>query len=189
MAKEGVEIKRLFGAGDLEKGFFAFTGYESKERYQAKKVESEKRVALSLELVKLKAPYVKKWDQGPSQVERLREMIAKGLSYGAYVGDRMVGLLVMERRVWNDTLHIEDLEVMPDWWGQGVGRLLMARAEEVARALGVRAISLETQNTNVPAIRFYRRNGYEIDGIDLSLYTNSDARDGEVALIMKKKLR
>lgn len=52
---------------------------------------------------------------------------------------------------------------------------------------GVRAISLETQSTNVPAIRFYRKCGYEVDCVVLSLYTNRDAEDGEVALIMKKK--
>lgn len=188
MAEDRVDIKRLFDAGDMEKGSFEFTGYESRERYQVKKVEFEKKVTIRLELVKLKAPYVKKWAQGSSDAQRRREIIAKGLSYGAFSGERMVGALVMERRAWNDTLHIEDLEVMPDWRGRGVGRLLMARADEVARGLGVRAISLETQSTNVPAIRFYRRNGYEIDCIDLSLYTNNDAKDGEVALIMKKKL-
>ena len=101
----------------------------------------------------------------------------------------MVGTLIMERRTWNDTLHIEDLEVMPDWRGRGLGRLLMARADEVTRRLGVRAISLETQSTNVPAIRFYRKCGYEMDCVDLSLYTNRDAEDGEVAISMKKKLK
>ena len=188
MASESVEIKRIFEAWDLEKGSFEFTGYESRERYRAKKTESEKKIVIGLELVKSKVPYIKKWGQSPSDAERRREIIAKGLSYGAFAGGRMVGALVMERRAWNGTLHVEDLEVMPDWRGRGVGRMLMARADEVARELGVRAISLETQNTNVPAIRFYRKNGYEIDCIDLSLYTNRDAEDGEVAIIMKKKL-
>lgn len=30
--------------------------------------------------------------------------------------------------------------------------------------------------------------GFELDGIDLSPYTNRDAVDGEVALFMKRKL-
>jgi ribosomal protein S18 acetylase RimI-like enzyme len=46
----------------------------------------------------------------------------------------------------------------------------------------------ETQNTNVPAITFYRRVGYEIDGVDLSYYTNRDMTDFEVAIFMKRKL-
>jgi len=184
-----IGLKRIFDAGELVENGFEFTGYVSEQLYQAKKSETEKKVVISLELATLKAPYVKKWGQGPSDSERRREIIGKGLSYGAFAGDRMVGALLMERRTWNDTLHIEDLEVMPDWRRRGVGRLLMAKADEVARELGVRAISLESQNTNVPAIRFYRRCGYEVDCVDLSLYTNSDARNGEVAIIMKKKLK
>lgn len=50
------------------------------------------------------------------------------------------------------------------------------------------AINLETQNTNVNAIRFYRRSGFEIEGIDLSYYTNDDVEGGEVAIFMKRKL-
>jgi ribosomal protein S18 acetylase RimI-like enzyme len=189
MDVEGIDTRRIFDAGELEKCGFIFTGYESEQLYRARKTESEKKIVIGLELSRRKAPYVKKWNDGPSDTLRRREMIGKGLSYGAFAGDRMVGVLVMERRTWNDTLHIEDLEVMPDWRGRGVGRLLMAKADGVARELGVRAISLETQNTNVPAVRFYRRNGYEIECVDMSLYTNSDAEDGEVAIIMKKKMR
>lgn len=188
MASDGIEIRPISSLKEMEEGGFCFTGYESGQCYRAAKTETEKMAVISLELARLKAPYVKRWAQGPSDAERRREIIEKGLSYGAFSGNGMIGALIMERRVWNNTLHIEDLEVMPEWRGRGVGRLLMAQADRVAGELGVRAISLETQNTNVPAIRFYRKNGYEIDCVDLSLYTNSDAVDGEVAIIMKKKI-
>jgi ribosomal protein S18 acetylase RimI-like enzyme len=46
----------------------------------------------------------------------------------------------------------------------------------------------ETQNTNAPAIAFYRRVGFELDGIDLSYYSNEDVTQGEVALFMKLRL-
>jgi ribosomal protein S18 acetylase RimI-like enzyme len=49
-------------------------------------------------------------------------------------------------------------------------------------------IVCETQNTNVPAIRFYRALGFTVDGIDVSLYTNDDLARGEVALFLKKRL-
>lgn len=187
MSGDTVEIKRIFEAGELDKGRFEFTGYESSERYLARRTETDRKIVISLGLAKLQAPYIKRWGCDPSDVERRRGIVDQGLSYGAFAGNRMVGVLIMERRTWNNTLHIEDLEVMPDWRGRGVGRMLMAKADEVARELGVRAISLETQSTNVPAIRFYRKCGYEVECVDLSLYTNHDAEDGEVALIMKKK--
>jgi ribosomal protein S18 acetylase RimI-like enzyme len=37
----------------------------------------------------------------------------------------------------------------------------------------------------VPGIRAYRRLGFEIEGIDLSYYTNHDLSQGEVAIFMK----
>lgn len=54
--------------------------------------------------------------------------------------------------------------------------------------MGCRAIGLECPATNVPTIRFYRSVGFELDGLDLSLYSNSDAEQGEVCFYMKKKL-
>ena len=49
---------------------------------------------------------------------------------------------------------------------------------------GMRVIVCETQNTNVPAIRFYQRMGFTLDGIDLSFYETID----EVAFFMKRKV-
>ncbi|MNF18709.1 hypothetical protein D3C80_2229620 [compost metagenome] len=34
---------------------------------------------------------------------------------------------------------------------------------------------------------FYKQCGFELDGIDLSFYTNNDMSDGEVAFFMKKR--
>jgi ribosomal protein S18 acetylase RimI-like enzyme len=58
-----------------------------------------------------------------------------------------------------------------------------------ARAAGLRAVVAETQNTNVRAIRFYRRVGFTLEGIDISYYTNEDMQpDRTVALFMKLRL-
>jgi ribosomal protein S18 acetylase RimI-like enzyme len=57
-----------------------------------------------------------------------------------------------------------------------------------ARTADVRIIVCETQSANVPAIRFYRRMGFELDGVDMSYYSNTDVERGEVAVFMKRKL-
>jgi ribosomal protein S18 acetylase RimI-like enzyme len=57
------------------------------------------------------------------------------------------------------------------------------------RAAGLRTLLCETQSTNVPAIRFYRKMGFELEGLDLSHYRNTDYPDGEMAVFMKKPLR
>jgi ribosomal protein S18 acetylase RimI-like enzyme len=69
---------------------------------------------------------------------------------------------------------------------RGVGRQLVDALTEKARAVGLRTIVSGTQNTNIPAIRVYRRVGFHIEGIDLSYYSNDDYPDGEIALFMKK---
>lgn len=48
---------------------------------------------------------------------------------------------------------------------------------------------IETEtHTAVPAIRFYRSVGFQVEGIDLSYYTNMDVTDFEVAIFMKRKI-
>ena len=58
----------------------------------------------------------------------------------------------------------------------------------LARTAGLRALAVETQNTNVAAIHFYRSCGFTLEGIDLSYYTNTDLEDGEIAIFLKRKL-
>ena len=60
---------------------------------------------------------------------------------------------------------------------------------ETAVSLKLRALVCETQSLNVPAIRFYRKMGFTLDGIDLSYYTNEDYHPTQnVAIFMKYKL-
>ena len=64
----------------------------------------------------------------------------------------------------------------------------MEAMADKAKEAGMRVIVCETQNYNVPAIEFYRKVGFEIEGIDLSYYSNRDMTEGEVAIFMKRKL-
>jgi ribosomal protein S18 acetylase RimI-like enzyme len=71
---------------------------------------------------------------------------------------------------------------------QGIGRRLMEALAVRATEAGLRVMVCETQNTNLPAIDFYRSVGFEIEGVDLSYYSNRDLIEGEVAIFMKRKL-
>ena len=94
-----------------------------------------------------------------------------------------------ERRDWNRTLWLHEFHVAPAYQRRGIGRRLMDELAERAAAAGLRAITLETQNTNVPAIRFYRAAGFAIEGVDVGYYTNDDqGPDGTVAVFMRRRL-
>jgi len=63
---------------------------------------------------------------------------------------------------------------------QNIGRLLIKSVNREARDLQCRIVELETQNTNYPAIQFYRKAGFLITGINTKLYNHSS----ETALYM-----
>ena len=58
-----------------------------------------------------------------------------------------------------DKIIIQYLLVDPEWQGKGVGRLLMEKAEEIAKEKGIKRIELMVLEGN-PAIGFYEKLGY-----------------------------
>jgi ribosomal protein S18 acetylase RimI-like enzyme len=106
----------------------------------------------------------------------------------AEVAGRLVAVLEVEGEAWRNTALIWALFVDKAWRGQGLGTDLLRRAEAWASDGGYRAIVLETQTNNVPALRFYQRHGYQIAGLDTFFYSNEDVEKKEVALFLYKPL-
>ena len=83
----------------------------------------------------------------------------------AFCGDEPVGLSI---GFWGISsfrslplLNIHDLAVVPAWRGKGVGRALLAAAEERARERGCCKLTLEVQDDNAPARILYERFGFQ----------------------------
>lgn len=85
--------------------------------------------------------------------------------YLAVVGEQAVGQIIL-KRTWNLYAHIEDISVARRSRGIGIGTTLMSEAEKWAKQQGLKGLSLETQDTNVLACRFYQRCGMEIGGVN-----------------------
>ena len=68
------------------------------------------------------------------------------------------GLIVL----WpdGDALYVDNVAVDPRYQGQGLGRRLMAFAEAQARAAGLVALSLYTNEAMTENLLFYRRLGF-----------------------------
>jgi ribosomal protein S18 acetylase RimI-like enzyme len=83
---------------------------------------------------------------------------------------------------WNGYAYIDDIAVEPEQRGHGVGRALMERAIEWAKAKGFPGLMLETQDNNVPGCRLYARCGFQLYGFDTHLYKALDPSTDEIAL-------
>lgn len=152
------------------------------------KSEQDNQTIFALTLHQLETPYVKQWPADEELEAHYQAILEQGLSLGLFVDGELVGVAIAEKREWNKTLWVWEFHIAPEQRGRGYGRTLMDALAETATKADYRVMVCETQNTNVPAIRFYRKVGFEVGGIDLSYYTNQDVEAFEVAVFMKRTL-
>jgi len=163
-------------------------GYVSPGMYAVRKAEAGERIAITLEPVALDAPYARRWVYSDEEVAHYQAIVREeGLSFAACDGQEIVGIAIASAERWNRTLWVWELHVAAGYRRRGIGRRLVEALDAAGRAAGLRTMLVETQNTNLPAIRFYRRAGFTLEGIDLSYYDDEDSR-GEVALFLKRPL-
>ncbi len=83
---------------------------------------------------------------------------------------------------WSNRLMVTELWVHEKLRRNGIGHALMEVAKQQANLEHRRAIILETQSCNVPAITFYLQEGFELIGFDSCCYSNRDIDRKEVRL-------
>ena len=74
-------------------------------------------------------------------------------------GGRVVGVLVLMDK--EDGLLLDNVAVLPECQGEGIGRRLIEHAESEARRLGHRHLDLYTHERMTENIAMYGRIGYE----------------------------
>jgi ribosomal protein S18 acetylase RimI-like enzyme len=89
-----------------------------------------------------------------------------------------VGIVVVE--LHPDHLLVENIAVRPAAQGRGVGRRLLARAEELAAELGYDEVRLYTHETMTENIAYYPRRGYT--------ETHRGGQDGYRRVYFRKQL-
>ena len=91
-----------------------------------------------------------------------RQVIQVHPVWVADIDERLVGLLVLMAEP--EAMLIYSVAVDPGHQKRGLGRRLLALAEEQARAAGYRRIRLYTNEHMIENIALYRRLGYEETG-------------------------
>jgi GNAT superfamily N-acetyltransferase len=142
---------------------------------------------------KVVTPYLKNYDSygdGPEEWPKrfdthnwgvflaLKEDLCIG---GAAVAFNTPGLHMLNGR--NDLAIIWDIRVHPDFQGRGIGTKLFNHAVEWARKRGCKQLKIETQNVNVPACRFYAKQGCQLGEINCYGYIDYPEVEHEVMLI------
>jgi RimJ/RimL family protein N-acetyltransferase len=105
----------------------------------------------------------------------------------AEVDGEIVGRLSIARDPHPASAHVADFGVMvaEPYRGRGVGRALLAAAEEWSRAAGITKIELHVFPHNDPAIALYKRAGYEREGYRRRHYRRPDGEYADAILMAK----
>ena len=105
------------------------------------------------------AEYVPRMGRRPAPMSAdYAALVAAGEVWVGGDGDEVIGVLVI--RPAGDALELENVAVSPERQGKGYGGALLAFAEERARALGLAAIELYTNEVMTENLRLYPRLGY-----------------------------
>lgn len=129
----------------------------------------------------LDAPIFKDYDAQPGNhpLEWSRRFDVRGWGFLAARSDelRVGGAVIVVRSPDIELLEgrdelalLWDIRVMPTVRHRGVGSALLAASESWARARGARVLMVETQNTNVPACRFYAKHGFVLGAVHRGAY-------------------
>lgn len=160
-------------------------GFESEHVLKAEKSEGRLETTFRLTKTRLEEKYVKKYEL-TKESAIYSQIIPTGYSFGVFEGSETIGISINEKLDWNNTLWVWEFHVKKGFQGQGIGKMMMENIKLICNFEHIRAAVCEVQNTNMPAIEFYWKNGFEIDGIDLSYYDGLENKD-EIALFMKWK--
>jgi ribosomal protein S18 acetylase RimI-like enzyme len=102
---------------------------------------------------------------GPEALgRRMRDLLASGDITVLLAGDGPSGLALLRFRpsLWSESLdcYLEELYVVPDRRGGGLGQALVEAAIETARAEGARYMDLGTAETDTAARALYEKMGF-----------------------------
>lgn len=105
---------------------------------------------------------IRPWNDPQKDIQRKLRVYPELFLVGTY-GDIVVATVMAGydgHRGW-----LNYLAAAPELRGQGVGRAMVAAAEERLRALGCAKINLQVRRSNAAVIAFYQQLGYHEDDV------------------------
>lgn len=167
---------------------FGFSGFRTNAIYKVERKNNENDFSVNLEEIKLSEMYIKEWNTSAESLEGFADVIEQGYSVGIYHKNKMVGFCLLSFHEWNNSMWIENIRISEKHMRKGIGQKLIASSIEIAQKKSVRILGLEVQNTNYPAIQFYKKCRFTISGIDFSRYPQRMGDREQVAIIMSRRI-
>ena len=119
----------------------------------------------------------------------LSDWLDEPVAYGAFEGDKFIGMVEGFLEKWNNRFVIANICVFDSADRRsGVGTKLMNTILKDAVKSGARMAVLETQTFNFKAISFYKKHGFELIGFDRYAYSNTGPEEHNMRVEMGKKL-
>lgn len=114
--------------------------------------------------------------------------IENGEAFGIFDHKKLIAIIEGSHETWNNRYRIWNLLVDKKYRREGFGQYLFKHMIDVAVKKGARALILEVQSCNDPAIQFYLSQGLHFVGLNTMEYTNDDIQNKEVRLEMGRRL-
>ena len=148
---------------------------------QVQEKEIEQVMEIILDAKALLKTTSKQWQNGYPYREGLLSDIHQGFLYGAYLDEKLVGVIALVTGVFNvdydvlegellipysaDDLVVHRLAVKKEYYNQHIGSALMEYATKYATEKGIKSIKIDTHRLNLPMQRLCNQAGYHLNGI------------------------
>ena len=114
--------------------------------------------------------------------------IEKPNVFGIFDKKKLVAVIEGSLETWNNRYRIWNLWVDKKYRREGFATYLFKHMIDYAVTLNARAVILEVQSCNDPAISFYLSQGLHFVGLNTMEYSNDDIQNKEVRLEMGRRL-
>lgn len=166
----------------------SYKGYEIHVSYYTKayhhiKIKKSKSINLIIKRKKVFKKLHKEFT-----INLFEDHIENSRAFGIFERKKLIAVVEGSIESWHNVYRIWNIYVSKRHRKEGFGSVLMDHIEHIAKSLDARALILEVQSCNDPAIQFYQKHGFYFVGLNTLAYSNEDVQRKEVRLEYGKRL-
>lgn len=167
---------------DKYRGYRLPMDYTTEEYFDVSLAMKDNYFKIEMVKKRFKQPVIHREEEYDFPDQLYAEHYPKAEAYGILENEKLLAAIEVVLEEWSNRLRITELYVEANERRRGLATTMMNFVKRKAKEEGRRALILETQSSNVAAISFYLKQGFQLGGFDLSAYHNDDVARHEVRL-------